>query len=110
MFPSGSETSLLEELGAVHTAGEIAGQPDLWLEIYSQISADKDRIMSFFTGSLQCTDRIILTGAGTSAFIGLSLSPVFSRHLMIRTDSVATTDLLSYPENYFSNDESIILV
>ncbi|HQG77289.1 MAG TPA: SIS domain-containing protein [Bacteroidales bacterium] len=110
MFPSGSETSLLEELGAVHTAGEIAGQPDLWLEIYSQISADKDRIMSFFTGSLPCTDRIILTGAGTSAFIGLSLSPVFSRHLMIRTDSVATTDLLSYPENYFSNDESIILV
>lgn len=110
MLPFGSETSLLEELGAVHTAGEIAAQPDLWQEIYAQISADKERISSFFTGSLPGTDRIILTGAGTSAYIGLSLGPVFSRHFNIHTDSVATTDLLSYPENYFNDNESIILV
>jgi hypothetical protein len=44
-----SETSLLEELGAVHTYKEINAQPDLWMEIYGQISADKERISSFLS-------------------------------------------------------------
>lgn len=110
MLSIGSETSLLEELGAVHTAGEIAAQPDLWLEIYAQISADKERISSFFAESLPGTTRIILTGAGTSAYIGLSLNPIFTRYFKVRTDSVPTTDLLSHPGNYFNDNESIILV
>lgn len=110
MPPISSETSLLEELGAVHTANEINAQPDLWMEIYGQISADRDKIRSFLSGSLPGTSRIILTGAGTSAFIGLSLAPLFNRNFKIHTDSVATTDLLSYPENYFNDNESIILV
>lgn len=105
-----SETSLLEELGAVHTYKEINAQPDLWMEIYGQISADKERISSFLSGSLPGTSRIILTGAGTSAFIGLSLTPLFNRNLKVHTDSVATTDLLSHPGNYFNDSESIILV
>ncbi len=105
-----SETSLLEELGAVHTYKEINAQPDLWMEIYGQISADKERISSFLSGSLPGTSRIILTGAGTSAFIGLSLTPLFNRNFKVHTDSVATTDLLSHPGNYFNDSESIILV
>jgi len=79
MPPLSSETSLLEELGAVHTANEINAQPDLWMEIYGQISADREKIASFLSRSLPGTSRIILTGAGTSAFIGLSLTPLFNR-------------------------------
>ncbi len=110
MPPQSSETSLLEELGAVHTANEINAQPDLWMEIYGQITADREKIGSYISGSLPGTSRIILTGAGTSAFIGLSLAPLFNRSFKVHTDSVATTDLLSYPENYFNDNESIILV
>jgi tagatose-6-phosphate ketose/aldose isomerase len=110
MLPLGSEISLLKELGAVNTANEIAAQPDLWLEIYRQMLSDKDRIASFLNTMLPGACRIILTGAGTSAFVGLSLNGIFSRNLMVHTDSVATTDLLSHPENYFFKNESIILV
>ncbi|NMC39414.1 MAG: SIS domain-containing protein [Bacteroidales bacterium] len=110
MPPISSETSMLEELGAVHTANEINAQPDLWMEIYGQISADREKIGSYLSGSLPGTSRIILTGAGTSAFIGLSLAPLFNRSFKVHTDSVATTDLVSYPENYFNDNESIILV
>lgn len=104
------EITLLEELGAVNTAREIASQPDLWEKIYKQISTDKERISSFLRSATPGVSRIILTGAGTSAFIGLSLNGIFRKNLKIHTDSVATTDLLSHPENHFFENESIILV
>jgi tagatose-6-phosphate ketose/aldose isomerase len=110
MLALGSEISLLKELGAVNTANEIAAQPELWLEIYRQLLSEKDRIASFLNTVLPGASRIILTGAGTSAFVGLSLNGIFSRNLKVHTDSVATTDLLSHPENYFFKNESIILV
>jgi tagatose-6-phosphate ketose/aldose isomerase len=106
----GFEDFSLNELGAEHTAKEIAEQPGLWLKIYRQISEDKERISSFLNAALPEVSKIILTGAGTSAFIGLSLHGTFCRSLKIHTDAVATTDLVSHPGDYFFSDESIILV
>ena len=54
--------------------------------------------------------RIILTGAGTSAYIGLNLHGIFNRSLKVHTDAVATTDLVSHPGNYFFSHETIMLV
>jgi tagatose-6-phosphate ketose/aldose isomerase len=110
MCPLGAELSKLEELGAVHTANEINGQPALWLKIYRQILEDKKRISSYLNDILPEASKIILTGAGTSAYIGLSLQGTFNRCLQIHTDAVATTDLVSHPNDYFFNHETIILV
>ncbi|TAL80377.1 MAG: SIS domain-containing protein [Bacteroidetes bacterium] len=99
-----------EQLGAIHTAREIIGQPELWLKVYQQIFEDKERISSYLDESLPEVCKIILTGAGTSAFIGLSLHGTFNRSLKIHTDAVATTDLVSHPNNYFFNSETILLV
>lgn len=99
-----------EQLGAINTANEIIGQPELWLKIYQQILEDRGRISSYLDESLPKVCKIILTGAGTSAFIGLSLHGTFNRSLKIHTDAVATTDLVSHPNNYFFNDETIMLV
>jgi len=110
MCPLGSETSLLTKLGAVHTANEIAAQPELWLKIYRQILKEKERILSYLNDSLPEVSKIILTGAGTSAFIGLSLHGIFSRSYKIHTSAVATTDLVSHPKDYFFNNEVIMLI
>jgi len=110
MGPLGAELSILEKLGAVHTATEISGQPALWLKIYRQILDDKARIASYLDNTLPETCKIILTGAGTSAYIGLSLQGTFSRCLKTHTDAVATTDLVSHPNDYFFDHETIILV
>jgi tagatose-6-phosphate ketose/aldose isomerase len=110
MCPLSSEISLLKELGAVHTANEIAAQPELWLKIYRQILEDKERISTYLNAALPEVCKIILTGAGTSAFIGLSLHGTFYRSLKIHTDAVATTDLVSHPDDYFFNNETIMLV
>jgi tagatose-6-phosphate ketose/aldose isomerase len=110
MLLLGTEPSKLKKLGAFYTANEISGQPALWLKIYSQFLEDSERISSYLNNVLPEVGKIILTGAGTSAYIGLSLQGTYSRNLRIHTDAVATTDLVSHPNDYFFDNETIILV
>lgn len=110
MYSPGNEVSGLNDPGAVYTAAEIAAQPDLWLKIYRQILEDKERTSSFWDNTLPEVSKIILTGAGTSAFIGLSLHGTFNRSLKIQTLAVATTDLVTHPDDYFFKNETIILI
>jgi tagatose-6-phosphate ketose/aldose isomerase len=104
------ETSLIKKPGALHTAIEIAGQPELWLKIYKQVLEDKGRISAYLDNALKEVSRIIITGAGTSAYIGLTLQGIFNRSLKVHTDAIATTDLVSHPGDYFFNHETIMLV
>jgi tagatose-6-phosphate ketose/aldose isomerase len=110
MCPHNLETSLNHDPGALYTANEIAGQPELWLKIYTQVLENKERISSYMTRALPDVSKIILTGAGTSAYIGLTLQGIFNRSLKVHTDSVATTELVSHPGNFFFRHETIMLV
>jgi tagatose-6-phosphate ketose/aldose isomerase len=110
MCPLDSESLLAMEPGAAFTAGEIAGQPELWMKIYRQAIDNRATISSFLAAALPDISRILLTGAGTSAYIGLNLHGIFSRSLGVHTDAVATTDLVSHPGDYFFRNETIMLV
>jgi tagatose-6-phosphate ketose/aldose isomerase len=89
----------LTRLGAIHTAREISQQPSLWLKIWEEATARRPEIEKFFR-TTQSARRIILTGAGTSAFIGLSLRGAFQRGRGILTEAISTTDLVSHPQDY----------
>nr|WP_255528059.1 SIS domain-containing protein [Plantibacter sp. VKM Ac-2885] len=54
--------------------------------------------------------RIVLTGAGTSAFIGEIAAPALTRTLRRRIDAVATTDIVSNPQESFAEDVPLLLV
>ena len=110
MYPTDIEMSQVKEPGALYTASEIAGQPDLWISIYRKVLEDKNRISAYIERSLPEISKIILTGAGTSAYIGLTLHGVFNRSLEVHTDAVATTDLVSHPGDHFFSHETIMLV
>jgi tagatose-6-phosphate ketose/aldose isomerase len=73
-FP-GLSAAQIESAGAYWTAREIAQQPALWPQIARAIGADKD--LEKFLAPLLADPalRIMLTGAGTSAFIGSCLAP-----------------------------------
>ena len=71
------EENFLIQNGAIFTAKEIKGQPELWNNITKLFIIAADDIESFLQAAYAEADSIILTGAGTSAFIGLSLSGVF---------------------------------
>lgn len=99
----------LQAKGAIHTAREIAQQPLLWKKIYQLVKEQKSAFQEFMNIAGD-VDRIILTGAGTSAFIGLSLRGSFQRKKNILTEALSTTDLVSHPKDYFHADIPTLLI
>ena len=104
-----SETEL-ESTNSIYTAKEIAQQPALWALIRSKIANEKSNIVSFLDQVLPKVDTIILTGAGTSAFIGHSLTGEIQRTTGITTLSIATTHIVSHPKDYFQATASTLLI
>ena len=75
------------------------------------MNAQRDQIELFLNQFKQHSNRrIILTGAGTSAFAGKALMPVLSQHLNERVEAIATTDLVSNPRQYFAEDLPTLLI
>jgi tagatose-6-phosphate ketose/aldose isomerase len=105
----GISTSELEAKGAIHTAKEISQQPVLWEKIYAQFLQEAPALHAFFqkSGGFK---RVIITGAGTSAYIGLSLRGAFQRTLHVLTEALSTTDLVSHPKDYFIHDVPTLLI
>ncbi len=66
------------------TATEIAQQPTLWRELQSDFK-HREAQLSAFLNPLLAKDnlRIILTGAGTSAYIGEALAAFLQRQLRL---------------------------
>lgn len=97
--------------GARFTIGEISHQPEVWREAAANIAADRGRLDDFLAPLLARPDlRIVLTGAGTSAFVGGVAAPELSRLLSRRIDAIATTDLVSNPREYLAEDVPTLLV
>lgn len=101
----------LAESGALHTAREIAQQPDMLRATHALLAglrAQLDAFASAITGNPAA--RVVLTGAGTSAYIGQILAPLLDRQLAARVDAVATTDLVSAPQLHFDPAQPLLLV
>lgn len=107
----GLEESELERLGGLWTAREIAQQPAMLRETQKLLMARRAEIEAFLGPLLASRDlRIILTGAGTSAFAGECLAPVLSTRLGRRVEAIPTTDIVSAPHLYFDADAPTLLV
>jgi len=97
--------------GHLWTAREIAQQPEVWRELARSLTARRHQVEEFLAPLLARDDlRIVLTGAGTSAFAGQIVAPGLTRALHRRVDAVATTDLVSNPRDYLGEDVPTLLV
>lgn len=101
---------LLKKNNAVYTAMEISGQPELWGNILDKIISENNELQNFIEKVFKKVDKIILTGAGTSAYIGYSVEGAFQRKQNITTLSIPTTHLVSHPKDYFSASTPTLLV
>src|SRR5687768_7870389 len=107
----GLKDTELQKSGAEHTATEISQQPALWIKTYQLVLNEKLRIKSFFDKALASPDiDIILTGAGSSSFIGSILEGTYSKFSDRSARAVATTDLLTHPEGYIRKNTPVLLV
>jgi tagatose-6-phosphate ketose/aldose isomerase len=97
--------------GGIHTEREIWGQPDLWQKVYEKVRNEKDPLLSFLKEATYHENlNIVLTGAGSSAFIGLSLIGTYKRNLDKQTTAVATTDLVTHPADFLYSDIPLLLI
>ena len=107
----GVEISKLEDCSGLNTAKEIIQQPDTWRESVKNLIKNKIEIKSFIDSFLSKKQfRIILTGAGTSAFAGEVCEPYLTSLLNKRVEAIATTDLVASPKSYFIKDIPTLLV
>ncbi|MEQ5789826.1 sugar isomerase [Muricauda sp. NFXS6] len=104
------EDTKLKDFGALYTAKEISGQPELWEKIFEKLLREKDGISEFLDEALLTSQKIMLTGAGTSAYIGCSVEGLLQRNFGITTLSIPTTHLVSHPQDYFEKARPTLMI
>lgn len=104
------EEAKLKVIGGLDTAKEISGQPALWIKIFHKLVKEKKNISSFQNLILKNTKKIILTGAGTSSYIGHSVEGAMQRNTGITTLSIPTTHLVSHAHDYLDKKTPTLLI
>lgn len=93
------------------TESEIRQQPACWMRSLKQLASQRQQIDAFLAPLLGNNNlRIMLTGAGTSAFIGDIIAPWLSRHTGQNICAVPTTDLVTNPMDYLHANHPLLLV
>ncbi len=101
----------LETGGGIWTAREISQQPAVWPKVQSQLDGESAALRAWLRPLLDRKDlRIVLTGAGTSAFIGETLAPALKQATRLRIEAVATTDLVDSPDTALGESVPTLLV
>ncbi len=96
------------EKGTEFTPAEIYQQPEMWMQTLEILKKQQDQILQYLGGE---TDRrFLLTGAGTSAFIGLCLENLFNKVSDYEAKAVGTTEIITDPEAYFLEGHKYFLV
>ena len=97
--------------GTSHMAKEIASQPKLWKDTYESILIKKEEIVAFLDEIYKINNlQIILTGAGSSAFVGEILQYSFYRNTGITIKAIPTTDLVTHPLDFFQKSIPTLLI
>ena len=100
-----------KEVGSYWTSKEIHQQPETWLKTFNQVKAEKDAIAALINKVTSQEDYdIILTGAGTSEFVGNSTFPFLSPLNNFKVKSYGTTDIVACPEDYISRTKPTLLI
>ena len=93
-----------------HTYKEIKQQPRVWKASYELILERKEEISAFVYKYVNAGYSTILTGAGTSAYIGDALECALRDTILKGASSIATTDIITAPELYFGKDSKVLLI
>jgi tagatose-6-phosphate ketose/aldose isomerase len=94
----GLRAAQVRSAGAHWTAREIAQQPKLWPQIARQIGADAG-LQAYLRPLLgNPALRMVLTGAGTSAYIGKCLAPALAQTGR-QVEAIPTTDIVASPQS-----------
>ncbi len=94
---------------ANYTFDEIHQQPAMWRKEYAALLGAKAEVSAFMHKYLTPDTDVVLTGAGTSAFIGDALLPVM-RGMWRNVRSVPTTDLITHSEYLLDKERPLLMI
>lgn len=101
----------MKETFSSYTIHEIYQQPATWRKTCAQLAACKDKLQKFLDQVVKAEDfDIVLTGAGTSEFVGNSLFQALAQKYNYKVKSYATTDIVPSPENFLSREKPTLLI
>lgn len=95
---------------SLNTYKEIMQQPRVWRKAYSTVVSSRDNISSFIHKHTSDGYKVVLTGAGTSAYIGDALQDALIGTALNGARAIATTDILTAPQLYFTSEDKVLLV
>ena len=101
----------MKENFSTFTIHEIYQQPATWRKTCAQLAACKDELQKFVDQVVKAADfDIVLTGAGTSEFVGNSLYHALNKKYDFKVKSYASTDIVPNPEDTLSRTKPTLLV
>ena len=96
---------------STYTIHEIYQQPATWRKTCAQLAGCKDALQAFLDQVVKAEDfDIVLTGAGTSEFVGNSLYHALNKKYNFKVKSYASTDIVPNPEDTLSRTKPTLLV
>ncbi len=99
-----------KEKGVEYTASEINSQVGLWHDTYERFKKSHADIKSFMKESIeQNNPSIILTGAGTSEFIGYCVEGLFRKRLNLPVNTFSTTKIVANPEEVMVKNPRLLI-
>jgi tagatose-6-phosphate ketose/aldose isomerase len=105
------DTQDWRDIGGFDTAEEIAHQPAMWRALATRLQSEQARVAAFLGDCLRDPrQRVILTGAGSSAYVGEIVADELNAAWPAQVRAVATTSLLTHPELYLEADAPTLLV
>ena len=94
-----------------YTLEEIKQQPKLWEKIYYLIKSKREEIDNFLNPILEKgITRILLVGAGASAYVGDTLSPYLSDKLKLPVFSLEASEIINNPYSYLKDLSDILVI
>ena len=101
----------MQAAASTFTIHEIYQQPATWRKTCAQLAACKDELQKFLDQVVKAEDfDIVLTGAGTSEFVGNSLYHALNKKYNFKVKSYASTDIVPNPEDTLSRTKPTLLV
>lgn len=101
----------LKDKNALWTAREIEQQPQVWKTVAANIADIRPEIDDWLGGILSDpSTRIILTGAGTSAYVGETAAPYLSKILSRPVEAISTTNIVASPQLHLINDRATLMI
>ena len=101
----------MQASASTFTIHEIYQQPATWRKTCAQLAACKEDLQKFLDQVVKAEDfDIVLTGAGTSEFVGNSLYHALNKKYNFKVKSYASTDIVPNPEDTLSRTKPTLLV